>query len=92
MLGLGVFYAVLEPVVLVKAVRRKEWQRLFELVIMALFTSVFVLNVVSPVVVQNAWNAWPPLRWLYLLSAVLMLVNMFGFSGWLFNRQRKRQS
>jgi|GEM_PF-5219242 len=90
-LGFGIFYAVLVSVVLVKAIRRKEWQRLFELVVLVLFTSGSALSILFPAVIQNAWTAWSPLRWLYVLSAGLFLANFFGFSGWLFNRHRKRQ-
>ncbi len=91
MLAFGIFYVVLVPVVLVKAIRRREWQRLYELVVSALFTSGFVLMALWPAIIQNAWAAWPPLRGLYLLSAALFLADWFGFSGWLFNRRRKRQ-
>lgn len=90
MLGLGIFYAGF-AVVLVKAIRRKEWQRLFELVVMTLWASYVFLSAVSPAVIDNAWAACPPLRWLCLLSSLLLLANFFGFSGWLFNRHRKRQ-
>ena len=85
MLGFGVVFALKAPIVLVKAIRRKEWQRLYELVVSSLFTLGFVLSVVFPVTVQNAWSVWPALRWMYLLSAVLMLIHIVGFSGWLFN-------
>ena len=91
MVVFGIFFAISAPVVLVKATRRKEWQRLFELVVLTLWVPYLFLSAVFPVIIQNAWAAWPPLRWLSLLFTLLMLVNFFGFSGWLFNRHRKRQ-
>ena len=91
MLGLGILYAVFAPVVLVKAIRRREWQRLFELLVITLWMFGVVLMTLWPVVLQNAWTAWPPLRWLWLLSSLLFLANFFGFSGWLFSRHRRRQ-
>ena len=86
MLSFGILYTVLASVVLMKAIRRGEWQRLYELVVMTPFISGFLLMTLWPTVIQNAWAAWPALRGLYLLSAALFLANWFGFSGWLFNR------
>lgn len=91
MLGFGIFFAVFAPVVLVKAIRRQEWQRLFELVVITLWMFGFILSTALPAVIQNAWNVWPPLRCLWMLSSLLFLANFFGFSGWLFNRHRKQQ-
>jgi len=91
MRGCGICYPVLALIVLVKAIRRREWQRLYELVVMTLFTSGCLLTALWPTVTQNAWAAWPPLRWLYLLSSLLFLADWCGFSGWLFNRHRKRR-
>jgi len=79
MTGFGIFFAVSAPVVLVKAVRRKEWQRLYELVVMTLFTSGCLLTALWPTVTQNAWAAWPPLRWLWSLSSLLFLANFLAF-------------
>ena len=84
MLVFGILYAVSTPVVLAKAMRRKEWQRLFELIVSVLFTSSILVMTLWPAVIENAWAAWPPLRWLWLLSSLLFLADWFGFSRWLF--------
>ena len=91
MLVFGIFFAASTLVILAKAIRRKEWQHLFELAVMSFWVFGTVLDAVSPTIIHNAWTAWSPLRWLYVLFAVLFLANFFGFSGWLFNRHRKQQ-
>lgn len=91
MQGCGITYPVLALIVLVKAIRRREWQRLYELVVMTLFTSGCLLIALWPAVIQNAWAAWPPLRWLWLLSSLLFLADWFDLSRWLFKQHRKRQ-
>ena len=83
MLVFGVFFAVSAPVIPAQAIRRKEWQRLFELAVMSFWVFGTVLDAVSPAIIHNAWQ---PLLWLWLLSSLLFLANVFGFSGWLFNR------
>jgi len=87
----GGTYAVVAPFAVVRAIRRREWLRLFELVVTMLFTSGFVLTILSPAVIQNAWAAWPTLRWLSPISAVLMLVNFLGIFRWLFSRYYRTQ-
>ncbi len=91
MLVFGILYAVLTPVVLAKATRCKEWQRLFDLVVLTLWVPYLFLSAVFPAIIQNAWAGWPLLRWLCLLFTLLMLANFLGFSGWLFSRRRMQK-
>jgi hypothetical protein len=78
MLGFGLLYAVVAPIVLVKAFWRKEWQRLYELAVMSLFVACWAMETVFSAVFQQAG---PLFRWPLMLSTALFLSNWFGFSG-----------
>ncbi len=84
-IGLLTIYAVSFPPVLVKAILRKDWQRLFEDVPM---TIVFVNITMELLLPQMPLNHLWFVRGLLIVASVLFLGNGFGFSRWLFSRGR----
>ena len=85
MLGIGALYAVVAPVILVKAILRGEKQSVFEILVNSILVAYWVIDPVVPTVTQNIH---PVLRWVLPPVALLFIANMFGFAGWLFNRRR----
>ena len=82
-IGLLTMYAIGLPLVLVRALRRKDWQRLFELIP----TSIVFVNVTLDLALPNLSHPWF-VRWLLYVMSTLFVANWFGFSRWLFGRSR----
>lgn len=83
MVGFCVLFAFVAPIALAKTIRRRQWQRFYELVVTTLFAASFGLQTAFPAVLQQVGHLW---RWPFLVLALLFLANWFGFSGWLFRR------
>ena len=89
MLGMSASIVVGFPFLLVKAIRRKQWYRLFEMPLSALVVFYLTLDVGWPSFIRNA----PPvIHRLLPLLFLLWLLDFLGFFRWLFNRQRKPQT
>ncbi len=88
MFGMSASIVVGFPFLLVKAIRRKQWYRIFEMPLSALIVFYLTLDVGWPSAIKNA----PPIvhRLLPILF-VLWIADLFGVFRWLFNRHRKRQ-
>ncbi len=81
MLVLGIFAAATFPVLVWKAIRDKQWHRVFDIVISDLVVACLVVDVVTPEWAQREGTV--P-KGLVLLVFLLFLANIFGLSRWLF--------
>lgn len=80
--------AVGTPFLLAKAIRSRENARIFEIAVCDVFFIIFVAPLVWP---DSPILALAPIRWLTIASAILLLLNYFGFSRRLF-KVRTEQS
>lgn len=87
MAGLTGVYAVVTPIVLTKAILRKEKQRVFKLIVSLLFVAYWMTLSLAPAVIEKVF---PTLRWVLLPVVLLFVANMFGFSDWLFKQHKKK--
>ena len=85
MLGFGAFGAVAFPVLLVKAVQRREKHRIYEILVACVLLGWLVFQSLAP---SAARHVPPTVHRAVVVVGVLFLLNMFGFSRWLFGRSR----
>ena len=78
-------YAIGLALALVKALRRKDWRDLFEIVPLGIVGVFVTTDLLRPQMHAN--HSWY-VRGLLFVASALFLANMFGFSGWLFGRGR----
>ena len=85
MLVLGAVGLVVGPIRVVRAVRRKDFPEVFDVLLSMAVTAILVTNAFWP----NAIHAAPrSVRWLSIAVLVLWIANWCGLSGWLFRREK----
>jgi len=82
-LGLGAGMAVAAPLLLVKAIRRREPHRVYEILLMATALGVMVARELAPTLLPGLGV---PGRVLMVLLFILFIAHLFGLSRWLLTR------
>lgn len=88
MLGMSALVIAGTPFLIVKAIRRKQKYRIFEIPVAASAVIYITVSVVWPSALQSAP---PTVHRLLPILFLLWIMGYFGFFRWLFNRHRKRQ-
>ncbi len=88
MLGMSAISLVAAPFLLARAIRRRQYYRLFEIPLAASVVCYIAVSDVWPVAIQNAP---PPVRWLAPVLFVLWIMDFVGLFRWLFNRCQRTQ-
>ena len=85
MLGICVVMAAVSPFFIIKAVRRKQKYRLFEIPFSLLTVCYAAVYIGWP----NALNTAPPfVHYLVIVLFTVWIADWFGVVRWLFNRQK----
>lgn len=80
-LVMSLIVVVSSPVLLVKAFRRKEKNRIFDVLLSEAVLGYLAVQTFWPNVTQHLAS---PVRWSLMSILFLFLANMFGLSRWLF--------